>query len=279
MSIVSTKINKVKVKPLKLNNELSPDRILGYNMFPELYSNIFLCAKKKSGKTTVIYNILDSCADKDTNVMFFVSTIDKDASYKKILKMLDKKKINHTEYTDFLDDGVNIVNELVHVLNVEGEKKAMEEEDKKNKKQKNPIIKFEDEKTKEEIKEEKKKEKKVMSPEYILVFDDMGDALRNNAITTLLKKNRHYLCKVILSSQNLHDLAPSAIKQLDNILLFRSFDDEKLEKIYKGLDLNIGIDNFNLLYNYATEKPYNFLWVDNHGNYRKNFNEKLDISS
>lgn len=278
MSVISTKINKVKVKPLKLNNELSPDRILGYNMFPELYSNIFLCAKKKSGKTTVIYNILDSCADKDTNIIFFVSTIDKDASYKKILKMLDKKKINHTEYTDFIEDGVNLVSELVHVLNMDAEKKIMEEEDKKNKKQKNPIIKFEGEKSKEEIKEEKKKDKKVISPEYILVFDDMGNSLRNDAITTLMKKNRHYKMKVILSSQNLYDLAPSAIKQLDNILLFRSFDVEKLEKIYKGLDLNIGLDNFHKLYNYATEKPYNFLWVDNLGEYRKNFNEKLSIN-
>jgi len=34
--------------------KVNPALILGYNDFPELYTNIFLCARKNSGKTNVI---------------------------------------------------------------------------------------------------------------------------------------------------------------------------------------------------------------------------------
>lgn len=281
MSIKTIKINDIKIKPVITNDTQTKQNTLGYDMFPNLYSNIFLCSKKKSGKTTVISNILENCCDLDTKVIFFVSTIDKDATYKKIIKMLDKKKIHHMEYTDFIDeDKINLIKELVDALNKQGETMAIQEEA-ESKPQKYPCLKFEHEKTKEEIKiekiEKKKEEKKKKAPEYVIVADDLGSQLRNKEITSLLKKNRHYKMKVILSSQYLYDLEPGAIKQLDNILIFRSFDPDKLEKIYQGLDLNIGFDQFLEMYEYATQKPFNFFYIGINGDYRMNFNTKLSI--
>ena len=50
-------INNFEVEPVKID-ETPKENILGYDMFPILYNNIFCIAKKKSGKSNVIYNIL-----------------------------------------------------------------------------------------------------------------------------------------------------------------------------------------------------------------------------
>ena len=45
--------------------------------------------------------------------------------------------------------------------------------------------------------------------------------------------------------------------------------------LFEALDLSIGFDTFEQLYNDATAKPFNFLYVDSRDNtYRKNFNER-----
>ena len=66
------KINDIAVKPI-IQRKLPKELILGYDYFPTLYSNIYICSKRKSGKTTLIYNILKHCTDKKTNVVFSVA--------------------------------------------------------------------------------------------------------------------------------------------------------------------------------------------------------------
>jgi hypothetical protein len=66
-------INSIKIKPV-VHLALEPTEILGYDYFPTLYSNIYICSKRRSGKTTLIYNILKHCVSKRTNVVFFCST-------------------------------------------------------------------------------------------------------------------------------------------------------------------------------------------------------------
>ena len=46
-------INNFEVEPVKID-ETPKENILGYDMFPILYNNIFCIAKKKSGKSNVI---------------------------------------------------------------------------------------------------------------------------------------------------------------------------------------------------------------------------------
>ena len=52
--------------------------------------------------------------------------------------------------------------------------------------------------------------KKPVAPECIFIFDDMSAELRKEDINCLLKKHRHYKCKIILSSQSTTDLNPSS---------------------------------------------------------------------
>ena len=117
-------------------------------------------------------------------------------------------------------------------------------------------------------------------PNCIFVFDDLGAELRHPAINQLLKTNRHRKCKVILSSQYLTDLQPQAIKQLDYVVLFRSFNEEKLTRMYELLDLSIPQENFFALYKYATLEPFHFLFIDVRNDlYRKDFNILIDAHS
>ena len=48
--------------------------------------------------------------------------------------------------------------------------------------------------------EKKERKLKKLAPEYIFVFDDLGNDLRHPAITQLFKASRHYKAKVIVSS-------------------------------------------------------------------------------
>jgi len=56
MDIQLKKINNVEVEALNIKQP--PKKFKGKELFSEIYANIFLCAKKKKGKTFVISTIL-----------------------------------------------------------------------------------------------------------------------------------------------------------------------------------------------------------------------------
>ena len=64
-------INDIKIKPV-VHLALESHEILGYDYFPTLYSNIYICSKRKSGKTTLIYNILKIVLISDQTLFSFV---------------------------------------------------------------------------------------------------------------------------------------------------------------------------------------------------------------
>ena len=88
-----------------------------------------------------------------------------------------------------------------------------------------------------------------------------------------LSKHRHFLTKVIVSSQYPNDLLPEARNNIDFWILFAGHNDEKLLTIFRNCDLKITFDLFKALYEDATKKKYNFLYVNKPRNeFRKNFN-------
>ena len=83
---------------------------------------------------------------------------------------------------------------------------------------------------------------------------------------------------MIVSSQYIHDLSNSCIKNLDYTLIFKSFNREKLLVLFESLDLSIDFELFEQLYQDATEQPFNFLYVNSRDNtYRRNFNKRYLI--
>src|SRR5690242_17823438 len=105
MSYTLKKINDEIVKKVKIEGEVDTRPIKGFNLFPELYGNIFMCAKKKSGKTTVVHKVIRDCCTKDTTVIAFVGTLHKDDVWKSIKTMCKKKGIPFIGHTSLMEDG------------------------------------------------------------------------------------------------------------------------------------------------------------------------------
>ena len=118
-------INNITIRPV-VHLALESHEILGYDYFSTLYSNIYICSRRRSGKTTLIYNILKNCVNKRTNVVFFCSTILRDSTYKLILEMLEKKKVNVMTYDHFLNGKENILTGIIEELNNDLETKEQE---------------------------------------------------------------------------------------------------------------------------------------------------------
>eukprot|EP00732_Lithocolla_globosa_P002435 Lithocolla_globosa_v1_NODE_1594_length_2461_cov_29.945968.p1 type:complete len:269 gc:universal NODE_1594_length_2461_cov_29.945968:1165-359(-) len=257
------RINKIQNNPLSNNTSgLLPHQILGYSMFEELYANIYLTARKKSGKLSTIMTILKECADKETNVVVFCSTCQRDRAWITIKEYLEKKKINHQFFQSIKKDGANNLQLLLDQV------KMTEDESEEEDEPEPEVLKFSSKSLSVRIK--KKKPKKI-SPKYIIIFDDISAELKDPFVSQLLKQNRHYKSKVIISSQWLNDIPPQSRRQIEYYIIFGGMNDDKLMELYKNADLDITFDQFYNLYHDATKQKYNFLYVDTNGSYRHNF--------
>jgi KaiC/GvpD/RAD55 family RecA-like ATPase len=286
-------INNIKITPL-ITHSTNPDDVLGGQMFLDPYSNVAIISKKKSGKTTLLYHILKKVCRKGTNVLIFSPTQNKDDTYKFIKEALDKKGCNVSSYSNFVEDGENIINDLLNEL---GKEEEIEDELPRSKgrapydpslegRLKEPQGSFEEmvnfkmfgkgiNDIEKQIEKKPSKPKKI-SADYVLVFDDLGKDMNCKTIAQLSKTLRHYKIRCFYLQQYLSDLSTDTRKQIDYALLFKSFNEEKLLSMYESLDLSIDFDEFVELYHYATKDPYNFLYVDvKQDKYRKNFNTEI----
>lgn len=268
------KINNEVVEPLKIKR-VKVKNTKGYEIIPEIYSNIFLCARKKSGKTSVIAKILKSTIDKNTSVIVFCATCHKDASWKEIKNWLKKKNIPYSFNTSmFEEDGSNILDAVIEELKkLNPEDKS---DDEKNPEEDYQIVRFYEDDDHVEIKAKKKK----LTPKYVFIFDDMSHELKYPRIQELIKQNRHFMSKVIISSQYPNDLKPESRKNLDYLILFGGHSDDKLEELFHNIEVPVTFETFLQLYKDATKEKYNFLYIDiPDSKFRKNFNQEYLISS
>jgi hypothetical protein len=263
----TTKLNDQTVDPI-LTQSGRGKKVIGQDLFPDPYGNIGLFGRKKQGKTSTIFKILEECVTPETTVLAFVSTIHKDANWQHIQKWCQKKKIPFVAYTSLAADGKG-GNHLSDLLNFM--KSAKEEDPPKE----DPKLQF-----KEPDVAEKKKEPRHAPLDYLIIFDDLGNELRDKYVAQLLKTNRHYRSKVIVSTQYTNDLKPESRKQIDVWLLFGKLSDKNLETIYEDADLPVSFEVFRSAYKQATAKPFNFLYVDTlTGTFRINFAEKINVPS
>ncbi len=262
------KINNIKVKPL-IGGSIDIEKIRGNKLFPSKNPAIFLLGKRMSGKTSTIGEILKKCAGKKSTIHFYVSTIYQDDTYKEIIKMLKNKGITNIEKNTNIDNLAELVNELELKYKEDDD----EEEDAKGSGKKEKQLQMKYIMVDEDEEEEEKKERKdrMITPPHIFIFDDMSHALRSPIIAKLLKNGRHF-CMILLSSQNLNDLLPESILQLNYCLMFPQIPKEKLLETHRKMDLAIPVNKFLELYYFATNEPYHFLYVSSKGTFRKDFN-------
>ncbi len=323
-SITLKKINNAVIHPFKVTGPVDTRPIKGEMLFPEPYCNVFLCARKKSGKTVVIQKIIAECSGKETIVLAFCSTVHKDNAWIAIQKYCKKHKIEFQGFQSIMEGKVNFLDQFLHRLEQEAEEELMggklsDDEEDEQPRRGNPKPKIlnlfggnqkteddwdsEDDYSSESEDEDKlfgkgdgltleqqklfdkrhktslKKRDKYQSPEFILIFDDLSHELKMPALVSLLKKNRHYKAKIIISSQYIHDLKPESIKQMDYALIFKGQPEDKLIKLRSDLDLAIDQATFNKIYEDATKEPYSFLYIDvRNEQYRKLFDKMYQIS-
>ena len=268
-------LNNVVVKPLvNTVGNIDITKVKGGKLIPTVYNCTFLCAKRASGKTSTLAEILLRTSDKKTQFYVFCPTTKVDSSWITLIDKLESRGNVVNVFDSIMDGKVNLLNEIMADLSIPEDSK----------------IKTDEEESKQGIKlnfgdqEKKKKQEykpKKIAPKHIFVFDDISGELKNPALVSLLKKSRHFLSAVYISSQYIHDLQPQSIKQLDYFLCFRSFSADKLEHIYKLLDLSIGLDKFVNIYEYCFRDPndrFSFLYIDVRSQkFRKNFNKNLVI--
>lgn len=273
----TTDINECDVELLHVPT-VAPENVLGGDMFGLLYNNCAIIARKKSGKTNVIYNVIRKCCDKTTNIVFFVSTIHKCPVYAEILKYCEKKKINVMTFTDIYEGRTNVLEQLIVDLQRPEPPKPPPEEKKEEFVLTRgfglvPI------KTKNVPRQPAKK--KLQAPKHFLIFDDISQSLRDPAINRILKIHRNIGCRILISTQNLNDLAPAGIRQLDYALVFRGLSTnlDKLEHLYTNLDLSTNFETFCTMYRQATSAPFSFLYISSRDNtYRINFNKQFVVT-
>lgn len=271
-------INDIKVKPIIIANKYTRENVRGFDYFQNPYANISIISKKGGGKSTLIYNILRKCCSKKTVVKIFCSTINMDDTYKKLREMLEKKGVECTLQENFIDQDTK----QDYILDFLKEQNALS--DPKDSESSDTLVvpkcNFGDTICSEE---ESKKERidPLMTPKFIFIFDDLGSDLRHPSINKLLIKNRHYLLKTIISHHDITNLMPASIRNLNNVLILPAQSEDKIDQLAMTLGINFKKDTrkkkfLNDLYEFATSKPYNFLYIDRDTNeFRKNFNELI----
>ena len=313
-SITLTKINDAVVKPIKTGKEKDKRLPKGYKLFPEPYPNVGIIAKKKSGKTNVVVNIVKNCADKDTHVFVLASTANKDPMFLALKKYCKKHEIPYHAQTEIktVDETGKKNDFFEKFMRDMGEADSEEDQtDSEDEEAKHPRMSnygqineescsdtdyssYSEDEDYERLNYGKKYDrqdakfvknkgslqpkKPYITPEVIIITDDLSNELKTPSLRAFFKRNRHYRCLNIVSTQWLQDLLPESLKQFDNLLLFKGLTREKLEKVKDDADLSIDIDKLEAIYRSATSAAYSFLYVDTRlEQYRRNFNERYNI--
>lgn len=281
------RISDKTVKGIVATADLDPRPWRGRKLFFRDDINLFLVAKKRSGKTSCIYRILKEVAGRDTNIIVFSATAERDNAYITMKKYFEGKNINFTTNTSLYDDeGKNQLEEILNNI-MEEERKRNEAEDDEEIKQQMKQSKLEKETRKimfgygsdNESESKKKKKQKYKSVDYIFVFDDLSSELKDKSISRLLKSNRHYNCMTISSSQYMNDLDPQSRKQIDCWILYGGHREDKLSVLFNDADLSIDFQLFMKLYKYATKEKYHFLYIDTRNDtFRKDFTHQIIIN-
>jgi hypothetical protein len=271
------KINNVAVKPVIVHDNNESEKIKGYKILPFPFYNMFICSKKKSGKTSLINTIVKKTSDKRTIFWIFCSTHKIDDSWKSIINFLEERGNKVNAFDSIFDGKVNLLNKILDEM---GEPEPIpEKKDKKAPINLNEVKRSYDIFGKEQDEEGKPKKEyvpKKKAPKHIFIFDDLSPELKH--IDRLLKVHRHFQASVIISSQYIHDLSISSRLQIDVFCTFRGFSEEKMEMVHKSLDLSIPFETLWQIYKQVTEEPYNFLYINiRTEELRRNLNTKLSF--
>lgn len=280
------KINDSKVQDIPMYGGKKDTRpVKGADIIPEPYPNIFLLGRKKSGKTSTIFHILKNKVGKKTHVTIISGSVYNDANWKSIRAFLDQNGISYDAYESVtIKEGsqrINVLDNLVEELNMKAEERE-EEELKKDEKQEGSGTRdtkdiYLDAMIGGSDKKKKEKKEKYLTPEQIIILDDLSTELRNQSVASLIKKNRHYKALVLISSQYLKDLTPATRQNIDVWIIFRGQEMKLLKTVHEDASVPFSFDQFVGMYKKAMEHDRSFFYVNStYDDYRIRFTHQFN---
>ena len=116
-------------------------------------------------------------------------------------------------------------------------------------------------------------QKENINNKTLLLLDDLNVTKKNDLLSDLFTKSRHFRLTLILSSQFVKYLVSSTIRSNFHYLFFNQLNSENLECIYKIVYIDIDKKSFfNFIYN--IKEKYAFIYYDNTG---KQLNESYKL--
>ena len=278
--IQEIKLNGLNNEPVKTNKK-TPPMSINKDLPPCYFTSIFI-GSKGSGKTYSVvkllknyekYPIYDADGNKLTmRVIVFCPTINSSANpIYESLKHLDENDI----ILDYSDDKL-----LDKLHEIEEEKKFIEEYKEYVTVWKKYLKIDEDMSllTHDELlilsKFDFTDPENMKKPEYkhprinFLIFDDLvGDAhafkKSHSALNNLCIKHRHLQCNLIFTTQYIKAIPPVIRRNLDIFIIFKFANVKSVtEQIYPEISGIIKEEEFELLFDYATENKHNALIID-----------------
>lgn len=259
------KVSNFEIKKIPIKKVDNGSDIFGTGLF----SNVLICAVKKSGKTNLAVNIMKKLRKDHKNTTFFIFSA----------------SVNHDP------------------LMVEFLKKAQPfpDEEEENERQKiKKVIRLEKGDTREKKPRELwtiyhfdtlKNGNLAKMIEYLdvadedenfcLLIDDLTQELKNGReaemLTGLYKRNRHYRLTTLNSVQNLKaGIQRSARFNMDIVLLLKGLNEDTLKAVYEEQALNVGLDNFIDAYKTITgQGGFDFLYVEKPNTLKLNFTHEI----
>lgn len=265
---ISKSLNKKKINDVKI--ELIPvekTNFKGDEFFNEPYPICYLLAKRKTGKTTILYNFVKKYVNENSYVYIFCSKVFSDPNYLAIAKYIKSKGGKVFPESSLYNGKTDQLEELINFLE---NSKSDDWDD---------FVDRDDDEMSDDVKNLMK------SKNIIILIDDLAQEIRNSSsIKNLAKSNRHLRARVFLSTQYLTDLQPDALNQFSHCLIFAGLPKEKpqnrISELHNKIGIDIPYDKFEKIYLDATapdkkgEKSHNFLYINTDtSELRKNFNE------
>ena len=278
--IQEIKLNGLNNEPVKTNKK-TPPMSINKDLPPCYFTSIFI-GSKGSGKTYSVvkllknyekYPIYDSDGNKLTmRVIVFCPTINSSANpIYESLKHLDENDI----ILDYSDD------KLLDKLHEIEEEKQFIEDYKEYVTVWKKYMKIDEDMSllhHDELlilsKFDFTDPENMKKPEYkhpiinFLIFDDLvGDAhafkKSHSALNNLCIKHRHLQCNLIFTTQYIKAIPPVIRRNLDIFIIFKFANVKSVtEQIYPEISGIIKEEEFELLFDYATENKHNALIID-----------------
>jgi hypothetical protein len=262
MSISLRKVNNREVRPIQEKKIVDKRPFLGGDIVPYLYGTMLCLARKRSGKTRLMFELAKLLVGRKTMIIAFVGTLHQDAIWENIQEYFEEKGNPFKGYTSFYDtEGNDILERLMAVLDKQALKKKEKRKAQEKENRVEKVIIGVNEPEQED--EDDEPRGKYQEPEILFIFDDLSMELRSPQFVYFMKNMRHYKPKIIIGTQYIHDLEPSSLENIDIWMIFKGISEDKLEEIYIKTGItDISFENVLKVYRNATAEKYSFLYLD-----------------